>query len=638
MADTKISAAADAGALVATDKLPLARSGSATAYAATAAEIAAYANGTYAPSYAVTTPLMDGVGAGGTATTVSRGDHRHPTDTTLYPASNPAGYQTAADVTISLAPYAPLASPPLTGTPTAPTVTPAGDSTTKLATTAFVQAALGAAGAGVTSWNARTGAVVMTLADVTGIGGAPIASPTFTGTPAVPTATAGTATTQAASTAFVTNAVTASTGGVSTFNTRSGAVTLTNADVTTVLPASSTTPAMDGTAAIGTGATWARADHIHPVDSSRYAASNPSGYQTAANVTTSLALYAPLASPTFTGNPTAPTPAPGDKDTSIATTAFVAAATAPALNDVGRNLLHNARFRVNQRGPGPWSGNAYTTDRWVLGSALDSDTISLLAGTDTVRAQIGDEEVDTFLSNAFTGNAGAGAFSFIAQRIENVRRLAGKTVTVSFWANASSLSLKLGVSLDQSFGTGGSPSAGVFGTGQAVTLASAPFTRYSLTFTVPSGAGKTLGSNDDSYTALNVWYSSGSNTAGRSGLGVQSGTVNLWGVQLEVGSVATALEKLDIADDYAKCQRFYQTAFLAGFASMTAGGNYLISTALPVQMRVTAGVAITDQTGSANVGAISVSTDTGRQVQAYATATTTGQTQLVVQVALSAEL
>lgn len=35
------------------------------------------------------------------------------------------------------------------------------------------------------------------------------------------------------------------------------------------------------------------------------------------------AVYAPLASPAFTGNPTAPTAATGDSDTSIATTAFV---------------------------------------------------------------------------------------------------------------------------------------------------------------------------------------------------------------------------------------------------------------------------------------------------------------------------
>lgn len=41
------------------------------------------------------------------------------------------------------------------------------------------------------------------------------------------------------------------------------------------------------------------------------------------DLTTDLAAKAPLASPAFTGNPTAPTPAPSDDDTSIATTAFV---------------------------------------------------------------------------------------------------------------------------------------------------------------------------------------------------------------------------------------------------------------------------------------------------------------------------
>jgi hypothetical protein len=57
---------------------------------------------------------------------------------------------------------------------------------------------------------------------------------------------------------------------------------------------SSTTPLADGTAAVGTGTTWARADHVHPTDTTRYAASNPSGYQTAAQVTAAL----PVASST----------------------------------------------------------------------------------------------------------------------------------------------------------------------------------------------------------------------------------------------------------------------------------------------------------------------------------------------------
>lgn len=64
---------------------------------------------------------------------------------------------------------------------------------------------------------------------------------------------------------------------------------------------SSTAPKMDGTAAAGTGTTWARADHVHPTDTSR----------------------APLASPALTGTPTAPTAAAGTNTTQIATTEFV---------------------------------------------------------------------------------------------------------------------------------------------------------------------------------------------------------------------------------------------------------------------------------------------------------------------------
>lgn len=55
---------------------------------------------------------------------------------------------------------------------------------------------------------------------------------------------------------------------------------------------------------------------------------NDTSIATTAFVQAVAALLAPLASPALTGNPTAPTPAPGDNDTSIATTAFVTAAIA----------------------------------------------------------------------------------------------------------------------------------------------------------------------------------------------------------------------------------------------------------------------------------------------------------------------
>jgi hypothetical protein len=47
---------------------------------------------------------------------------------------------------------------------------------------------------------------------------------------------------------------------------------------------------------------------------------------TSGNLSVNLSAYAPLASPVFTGNPTAPTATFGDNDTSIATTAFVQSA------------------------------------------------------------------------------------------------------------------------------------------------------------------------------------------------------------------------------------------------------------------------------------------------------------------------
>jgi hypothetical protein len=147
MPDLKISAGADPGTLVATDKVPLARSASTTAYAATMAEVATYANGAYAPNYYTGTPAMDGSGAAGTAAFVSRGDHVHPSDTTR----------------------APLASPTFTGVPAAPTAT-TGTNTTQLATTAFVQSQMVASGAGVSTWNTRAGAVVLQQADITAVG------------------------------------------------------------------------------------------------------------------------------------------------------------------------------------------------------------------------------------------------------------------------------------------------------------------------------------------------------------------------------------------------------------------------------------------------------------------------------------
>lgn len=139
----------------------------------------------------------------------------NPAAPTPSPGDNDTSIATTAFVATS---FAPLASPTFTGVPAAPTAS-VGTNTTQLATTAFVIAEsfvsalpsqTGNAGKYVTtdgstaSWGslsayATTAAVAASYA--------PLASPTLTGTPAAPTATAGTNTTQLATTAFVTGAV-----------------------------------------------------------------------------------------------------------------------------------------------------------------------------------------------------------------------------------------------------------------------------------------------------------------------------------------------------------------------------------------------------------------------------------------------
>lgn len=163
-----------------------------------------------------------------------------------------------------LALKAPLASPALTGTPTAPTAA-SNDNGTQIATTAFVQAVkaliLGAVPTGLDTLAKIALAIGNDASYSTTISNAlatkaPIASPALTGTPTAPTAALGDATTKISTTAFVQAAID---------------------DLST-------------------------------------------------DVATLLATKAPLTSPALTGTPTAPTPAAGTNTTQIATSAFVQAA------------------------------------------------------------------------------------------------------------------------------------------------------------------------------------------------------------------------------------------------------------------------------------------------------------------------
>ena len=140
--------------------------------------------------------------------------------------------------------------------------------------------------------------------------------------------------------------------------------------------------------------------------------------------------------------------------------------------------------------------------------------------------------------------------------IEDVRTLAGKQVTLSFWAYGS-VANKIGIETQQVFGTGGSPSANAFTPVSALQLTTG-WAKYTVTFTVPSVVGKTLGTGGNDYLGINFWFSAGSSFAARaSTIGIQNWTAHLADIQLEEGPNATNFERIPVQQQLAWCQRYF---------------------------------------------------------------------------------
>jgi hypothetical protein len=299
-------------------------------------------------------------------------------------------------------------------------------------------------------------------------------------------------------------------------------------------------------------------------------------------------------------------------------------------------------FNVAQRGAGPWTTLAFTVDRWSLALNLDTTTAAQFAVADADRTQLGDEQFTYCMNVAVTGNAGAAAYSELTQRIEGVRRLAGKTVILSFYGRYTAGTPKIGIGLWQNFGTGGSPSANVFMTGQPVTIIGT-WARYSVTFAVPSAVGKTLGTAGDDSTAIEFWFSSGTTQANRAGnIGVQSGTFQLWGVQLEIAQPGqtqpTPLEKPDPVQQLQQCQRFYTTGFCYCIGTPGAGAFIGCTVSFNTTMRAYPSIAFTGTTYT-NASAIAVGGGgDAHSFGVYVTATAAGPANFTSVYTASADL
>jgi len=254
----------------------------------------------------------------------------------------------------------------------------------------------------------------------------------------------------------------------------------------------------------------------------------------------------------------------------------------------GKNKIINGDFGIWQRGTSFSNpGGIYTADRWDLsydGSGT-TRTISRQAFTPG-SAPVAGYEGQYFYRSSRSGGTGGTVDYLLRQRIEDVRTLSGQTATVSFWAKADS-ARSMGLDFFQIFGTSGSSS--VY-TGVGTYSLTTSWQRFTTTVFIPSVSGKTI-NNSDSCLLLSYYVVSTNATW----------TIDIWGVQLEAGPVATPFSLAgggSVQAELALCQRYFQSSFPFGTApansvapgilfTMSANGNLINGMPFPVPMRAT---------------------------------------------------
>jgi hypothetical protein len=258
----------------------------------------------------------------------------------------------------------------------------------------------------------------------------------------------------------------------------------------------------------------------------------------------------------------------------------------------GKNKIINGDFDINQRAfSSTTTNNALGFDRFKLTYSGGTTTMSaqtFTAGT----APVAGYEAKNFVRLVSASQSGTSDYSACRQSIEDVRNFAGRTVTFSFWAKASTGTPNIGATLAQNFGTGGSSTVPTSAAVQAITTS---WARYSFTITVPSVSGKTIAANDSSLDAW-IFISCGStlSASGYAAVGIQNVTIDIWGVQVEAGSTATPFQTATGTKqgELAACQRYYvrpqntnaYTFYATGAARSTTVVDF--SYVLPVAMRV----------------------------------------------------
>ena len=242
-----------------------------------------------------------------------------------------------------------------------------------------------------------------------------------------------------------------------------------------------------------------------------------------------------------------------------------------------KNYLDNGDFQVWQRNSTQSTSGILSDDRWHNQNSGNFDTVTHSRQQFTIGQTDVPGEPRFYSRTVIVSSSNAASLDQKYQAILDVRRLAGKTATFSFYARAGTTK-NIYLRLVQFFGSGGSASV----------VSVYPFTlttswaRYMQTLTVPSIAGKTLGTNHA--TLPSIAMSSGSDySATMPNILNQSGTFDIAEIQLEDGPIATDFEQINFDTNLLRCLPYYQKSYqyqdIPG--SITASGRIEDRYAIP---------------------------------------------------------
>lgn len=238
-----------------------------------------------------------------------------------------------------------------------------------------------------------------------------------------------------------------------------------------------------------------------------------------------------------------------------------------------RNLIINGAMQVAQRGTS-FTSDGYTLDRWRIGVYAGQGGAVTVTQQAFTPSSTYPNLFKNYLQFAISSVPSTDSQN-LHQRIEDVLTANGQQVTLSFWAKVTSGTY----SLDTAFNNSGG------GSGGATASESHSLTTTWTKFTHTVQLSEVTGGSTGSATFLRMDFTF-PRTEG-------AATIQITGVQLEVGDTATPFEHRSYGQELALCQRYYHritqdgstTRAYCGIGRGEGTGTLVSMFPLPVTMR-----------------------------------------------------